>query len=89
MLRLTVLAGGSVPSVILVEGRLVGEWADLLEAEYRRTRVADGKVSLDIGAVTDVDSRGLLVLRRLRQEAVVLRGLSPLMLALLSEETAQ
>lgn len=89
MLRLTVLAGGSAPSVILVEGRLVGEWADLLEGEYRRTRGPAGKVALDIGAVTDVDTRGLLVLRRLQQEAVVLRGLSPLMLALLSEETAQ
>jgi len=89
MLRLTVLASGPASSLILAEGRLVGEWADLLEGEYRRTRDAAGKVMLDIGAVTDVDTRGLLVLRRLQQEAVVLRGLSPLMLALLSEETAQ
>jgi ABC-type transporter Mla MlaB component len=88
MLRLTTAPAGSAPSVILIEGRLVGEWADLLEEEYRRILKTAGQVELDISAVTDVDSRGVLVLRRLRQEAVVLRGLSPLMLALLSEEAA-
>jgi ABC-type transporter Mla MlaB component len=89
MLRLTVAPDGSAPSTILAEGRLVGEWVDLLEGECRRLQKTAGQVELDIGAVTDVDSRGLVVLRRLRREAVVLRGLSPLMLALLSEESAQ
>jgi ABC-type transporter Mla MlaB component len=89
MLRLTIPTAESGSSVIVAEGRLVGEWVDLLEAESHRILKTSRRVELDISAVNDVDTRGLVVLRRLRREAVVLRGLSPLMLALLSEEAAQ
>lgn len=89
MLRLTVAPAGSSPATVFVEGRLVADWADLLETECRRVMKSAGQVELDLSSVIDVDTRGLVVLRRLRQEAVVLRGLSPLMLALLSEEAAQ
>jgi ABC-type transporter Mla MlaB component len=86
MLRLTARPDAS-GSTILAEGRLVGEWADLLEAECVRLAREVGKVELDLEAVTDIDSRGLMALRRLCREAIVLRGLSPLMQAVLSEET--
>lgn len=89
MLRVTVAPAGASASTVTIEGRLVGDWADLVEAECRRVRKATGKVELDLKSVIDVDSRGLVVLRRLRQEAVELQGASPLLLALLSEETAR
>lgn len=85
MLRLTVKPGPARRAV-LAEGRLVGEWAALLETECLRLLREGGGVELDLGAVTDVDSHGLSTLRRLRHEAIVLLGLSPLMQALLAEE---
>lgn len=84
MLRLTVKSGPARVA-IMAEGRLVGEWVAVLESECLRL-LGDGAVELDLGAVTDVDSRGLMTLRRLRREAISLRGLSPLMQALLAEE---
>ena len=89
MLRLTVVPAGASRSTLIAEGRLVGEWADLLETECRRVMKSAGPVELNLTSVVDMDTRGLTVLRRLRQELVELRGLSPLMLALLSEEAVQ
>jgi hypothetical protein len=73
----------------LAEGRVVAEWAGVLEIECRRVMREQGQVELLIQAVTDVDRLGLMTLRRLGQAGVVLRGASPLLQSMLSEETVQ
>jgi hypothetical protein len=89
MLRLTVSPAGTTPWTIVAEGRLVAEWARVLEIECRRVMREAGQVELEVQAVADVDSLGLLTLRRLREAGAVLRGVSPLLQSMLSEEAVQ
>lgn len=90
MLRLTVTTRGErLASCISAEGRLVGDWTALLESECLALLGRGVPVELDLAGVNDIDSLGVSVLRRLRKEPVVVRGLSSIMLALLGEEPAQ
>ena len=86
MLRLTLTGDGSTQAQMKAEGRLVGEWAGLLEAECSRLLSQSQRVELDMGGITDVDARGLEALRRLRKQSVTLTSCTPLMLALMAEE---
>lgn len=87
MLRLTVTSRGErlAPSIV-AEGRLVGDWTGLLESECQALLGRGTPVELDLTQVNDIDTQGIAVLRRLRRQPVVVRGLSPIMLALLAEE---
>jgi ABC-type transporter Mla MlaB component len=86
MLRLTLQTGEAQRPVIQVEGRVAGEWVALLEEECVRALNDQRGVELDLGRVTDVDSQGLMALRRLRQRSVTLVGCTPIMLAMLEEK---
>ncbi len=86
MLRLTQVLNGSRRPTIKAEGRLVGEWAGLLEAECARLAGEFQAVDLDLAGVNDVDARGLEGLRRLKQGPVNLVKCTPILLALLAEE---
>lgn len=90
MLRLTVtFRGERLASCISAEGRLVGDWTALLESECRTLLGRGVPVELDLAKVCDIDTQGIDVLRRLRREAVLVQGISPIMLALLAEEPTQ
>jgi hypothetical protein len=89
MLRLTVSPAGTKSWTIVAEGRLVAAWAEVLESECRRVMREQGRVELEVQAVSDVDSLGLVALRRLCQAGAVLRGASPLLQSMLSEEAVQ
>jgi hypothetical protein len=72
--------------MVKAEGRLVGEWAVLLEAECARLAGEFQAVDLDLAGVIDIDARGLEGLRRLKKGPVNLMGCTPILLALLAEE---
>ena len=86
MLRLTLTGDGTTQPQMKAEGRLVGDWAVLLETECSRLLNQSARIELDMGGVTDVDARGLEALRRLRRQSVTLTACTPLMLALMAEE---
>lgn len=87
MLRLTVTSRADPPtSTIVVEGRLVGDWASLLESECRTLLGRGLPVELDLQRVNDIDSLGAAVLHRLQQGRVRLIGLTPLLRSLLTED---
>jgi ABC-type transporter Mla MlaB component len=86
MLRLTLDSNGSSGPAIRAEGRLVGEWATLLEAECARLLNQAPSIELNLAEVTDVDASGIAVLRRLRILPVVLVRCSPILLGLLTED---
>ena len=86
MLRLTLTGDGSTQPQMKAEGRLVGEWAGLLENECSRLLSQSQTLELDMGGITDVDAQGLEALRRLRKQSVTLTACTPLMLALMAEE---
>src|SRR5438552_17786759 len=76
MLRLTWIEARSEPERLKVEGRIVGEWSDLIERELA-TRPAAG-VELDLSEATYIDPRGIEILRRLSASGVRVVGDSPL-----------
>ncbi len=86
MLRLTPGQNRSHRTLLKAEGRLMGEWVDLLEAECGRMSTGAEPLELDLEGVIDVDTRGLETLRRLRRGPVTLVGCTPILLALLAQE---
>jgi anti-anti-sigma regulatory factor len=85
MLRLTQKPIGTRGAAIHAQGRLVGEWVALLEAECDRALRDRDALELDLAGVTDVDAEGLMALRRLRKRAANLVGCTPILLAMLEE----
>ena len=87
MLRLTLETIGSMRPCLRAEGRLVGEYASLLETECMRVLGEAPEIELDLAGVTDVDARGLAALSRLRGESIRLIGCTPIMLAALTDRS--
>lgn len=86
MLRLTQIPNGSSLPLLRAEGRLMGEWVELLEAECGQLAGGTQPLDLDVGGVIDVDARGLEALRRLQRGPVNLIGCTPILSALLAQE---
>ena len=75
------------PQVILiVEGRIVTEWADLLEEECLDLIRSGYRVVLDLSSVVFIDRQGIAVLRRLSGAGVEIRGCSALIADMLEDE---
>ena len=89
MLRLTLNDHDASRPAIRVEGRLVGDWAGLLEEECSRFVAMGAPLDLDLAEVTDVDKQGLAVLRRLRGGPISFTGCTPLLLSLITGEEVQ
>jgi ABC-type transporter Mla MlaB component len=58
--------------VVRIEGSLVADLLDLLEAESRAVLTADKWLGLDLYGVTKIDSNGITMLKRLSKERVQL-----------------
>ncbi|MCI0423357.1 MAG: hypothetical protein L0312_29755, partial [Acidobacteria bacterium] len=56
--------------VLRVEGSLVGDLVNLLDAESRAVLAASKWVGLDLYGVTNTDSSGIAMLKRLSEERV-------------------
>ena len=81
MLRITRLAPDAGTPCLRVEGRLVGDWVELLDAEVASAK--HSMLSLDLSGVEFADARGLSLLQRLSEHGVEFVACSPLLNSLL------
>ena len=71
---------------LVLHGRIVAEWADLLERECLELLRSETRVVLDLSEVVFIGRSGLEVLGRLGQAGVGIAGCSPLIAAMLEQE---
>ena len=72
--------------VLILEGRIAGAWADLLERECEALIERGLRVELDLSEVVYVARAGVEALRRLGRMRVGVTGCSPLIAAVLTQE---
>ena len=88
MLRITEVVDRGTETTLYVEGRIVSEWVGVLQEECRRVlQESSRRLRLDLGAVTFIDPRGLLVLRRLATAGIALVNSPAFIDALLKGES--
>lgn len=71
---------------LILQGRIVAAWADLLEREYLELGRSGFRVVLDLQGVVFIGRSGLQVLGRLGRAGVRIVGCSPLFAAMLERE---
>jgi hypothetical protein len=73
MLRITEVVDSDTETTLHLEGRIVSEWVGVLQENcWRVLQQSSRRLRLDLGAVTFIDSRGVLALRWLTTEGVAL-----------------
>jgi anti-anti-sigma regulatory factor len=72
MLRIT-REEGSRGATLKLEGRVIAEWAVLLESECSGLLRSPGTVSLDLTGVSFVDRAGIEILERLSRAGIEIR----------------
>ena len=85
-LRITRERGSRFRARLRLEGRVVAEWAALLERECLDLLLSRGAVSLDLAGVVFVDRAGVEVLGRLSHMGVEIRCRSRLIASVLEGE---
>src|SRR5262245_48691564 len=85
-LRITRQRGSRSRARLRLEGRIVDEWAALLERECLDLLLSRGAVSLDLAGVGFVDRTGVEVLGRLSRAGVEIRCRSMLVASVLEGE---
>ncbi len=78
MLRITKTSNSNGTITLRVEGKIAAEWSSALEVECLRYPRPQTKLVLDFSAVTDVDTQGAGVVRRLQAGGVRLVHCAPL-----------
>jgi anti-anti-sigma regulatory factor len=86
MLLITRNTQDSRRRILILHGRIVGVWIDLLERECLETARSGLHVVLDLTGVTAVGHAGLKVLARLSREGVTLTGCPALIADMLEQE---
>ena len=71
---------------LILQGRIAGEWAELLERECAQLLQAGFRVSLDLSDVVFIGRSGLEALRRLAASGVRIGNGSSLITAVLEQE---
>jgi anti-anti-sigma regulatory factor len=72
--------------VLILQGLIVAEWADLLEGECLELSRSGLQVSLDLSRVSFIGHSGLEVLCRLARSGIRIKGCSPLIADMLEQE---
>ena len=85
-LRITRERGSRFRAKLRLEGRIVAEWAALLERECLELLLSRGAVSLDLAGVVFVDRAGVEVLGRLSHMGVEIHCRSRLVASVLEGE---
>jgi hypothetical protein len=86
MLRLTRVLHEDSGVTLIVEGRIVAEWVDLLIRECTRLQGTRRPICLDLSRVTYVDVRGAAQVRRLVADGIRLTPSHGLVAELLEED---
>ncbi|NKE70281.1 STAS domain-containing protein [Candidatus Manganitrophus noduliformans] len=76
MLKVTRVAENDKTVTLKLEGRIVGEWIDMLERECKVCLGKRSKLILDLSAVGFVDKRGVEMLKAVQGDRVRLTGCS-------------
>jgi len=71
---------------LVLQGRIVAEWADLLERECAELMLSPLRVVLDLSEVVFIGRHGVEVLGRLGRAGVRVIGCTPLIAAMLEQE---
>lgn len=72
--------------VLILQGRIVGEWAEVLESECLELGQAGLHVALDLSGVVFIGRLGFEVLDRLGRAGVEIKGCPPLIADMLEQE---
>jgi anti-anti-sigma regulatory factor len=88
MLRLTRTTRLPHDVILLLEGQIVAEWVELLEAECLTLLQADQNVLLDMSRVSYLDRRAAQLLRHLAARSVKLINCPPLVAELVREDAS-
>jgi anti-anti-sigma regulatory factor len=88
MLRLTRTNRLPHDVVLLLEGQIVAEWVELLEAECLTLLQTDQNVLLDLARVSYIDRRAAKLLRDLAARSVKLVNCPPLVADLVTEDAS-
>ena len=85
MLRITPLSTNQSVRRLKVEGRLVGEWVEVLEDEVERARgqTLALELELELAGVEFADTEGLALLHEVAERGAKLVACSPLLTRLL------
>ena len=86
MLRLTRTTRLPHEVIVLLEGQIVAEWVELLEAECLTLLQTDQQVLLDLSRVSYLDRRAARLLRDLAARSVQLINCPPLVADLVTED---
>jgi anti-anti-sigma regulatory factor len=87
VLRISQVTGHDLIPTLKVEGKLRGPWVDELARACDELKGFPGCVSLDLSAVTFVDTAGVELLRLLLRRGVTLAACSGLVAELLQVES--
>ena len=88
MLRLTRTTRLPHEVILLLEGQIVAEWVELLEAECLTLLQTDQNVLLDLSRVSYLDRRAARLLRNLAARSVQLINCPPLVADLVTEDAS-
>ena len=88
MLRITRLDDDPQGPCLRLEGRIVGDWVSVLEAELARDDLRDRPLVLDLSRVDFATAPGVMVLRRAAESGATLTGCSPLIASLLGGQAS-
>jgi anti-anti-sigma regulatory factor len=72
--------------LLILEGRIVTEWADALEEECLALIRSGFRVAIDLSGVVFIDRRGVDALDRLGRAGIEIKGCSPLVADILEEK---
>ena len=72
--------------ILVLQGRIVAEWADLLERECAKLIGSKLRVALDLSEVVFIGRSGLEALGRLSRAGARVIGCTPLIAAMLEQE---
>lgn len=88
MLRITPLTPRQDVRCLKVEGRLVGDWVEVLELEVERLQGQTPELVLDLAGVEFADSGALALLLEVARRGVKLVACSPLLTSLLENQAS-
>jgi anti-anti-sigma regulatory factor len=86
MLRLTRTTRLPQEVVLVLEGQIVAEWVELLEAECLELLGTDRELLLDLANVSYLDRRAVRLLQKLAARSVTLINCPPLVDELVRED---
>jgi len=86
MLRISRLTQPHEVPCLRLEGRLVGDWVQVLRAEVERAQAQTPELELDLSGVEFADSQALSLLREVEARGVKLVACSPLLTSLLERQ---